>query len=130
MNIIQSELLAFQQHLASQLNLQRFHTIQEKQTQSEVEQFLQNNKYTFEREKRLSAQDIPDFYIKCPTSEQFIVLEVKTRYPKKRIYRQLERYSMHNSVHGIILLSGTSMGLPNEINGKPCLIVSLGEGWL
>lgn len=111
-----------------QLKKQRFSALQEKQTQNEVESFLGSSGYTFDREKRLSNRDIPDFFIK--TMHGNIVLEVKTRCPKKAIFRQLERYAKHDDVHGLILLSGTSMGLPSDITGKPCAIVSLGEGWL
>jgi hypothetical protein len=120
--------LLFQQSLAAQLRNQRFSTIQEKQTQLEVELFLIALNYSFQREKRLNEKDIPDFLISSPDGA--IVLEVKTRCPKKQIYRQLERYAKHESVVGLILLTGTSMGLPPVIERKPAIVVSLGEGWL
>lgn len=111
-------------HLSSQLRRQRFSTIQEKQTQADIEQFLISQGIHFEREKRLSEKDIPDFML------DGIVLEVKTRCSRKAIYRQLERYAQHEEVQGLMLLTGTSMGLPPDINGKPAMVVSLGEGWL
>ncbi|PMS08584.1 hypothetical protein C0Z17_29500, partial [Trinickia caryophylli] len=67
---------------------------------------------------------IPDFLING------IAVEVKTRSPRKAIFRQLSRYAKHEEVRALILLTGTSMQLPPEINGKPALVVSLGEGWL
>lgn len=121
-------MLKLQYELCMQLKLQRFSTIQEKQTQMDVEHYLRMIEVPFEREKRLSNHDIPDFFI--PSPEGNLILEVKTRFPRKAIFRQLERYAEHDVVHGIILLTGTSMGLPNEMNGKPTMIVSLGEGWL
>lgn len=120
--------LLFQQSLATQLRNQRFSTIQEKQTQLEVELFLITLNYSFQREMRLNEKDIPDFLINSPHGA--IVLEVKTRCLKKQIYRQLERYAKHEHVAGLILLTGTSMGLPFVIEQKPAIIVSLGEGWL
>lgn len=115
--------------LAEQLRVQRFSMSgQEKQTQQQVENFLSLMGYSFEREQRLTRQDIPDFLIDIPYGK--IAIEVKLRYPKRQIYRQLERYAQHDDVKGIILLTGTSMGLPSEIHGKPCVLVSLGEGWM
>lgn len=121
-------LLEFQYELSERLKLQRFSTAQEKQTQAEVQTFLLASGYKFEREKRLSERDIPDFFIHSPHGN--LVLEVKTRCPRKQIYRQLERYAAHVTVHGLILLTGTSMGLPVAIHGKPSVLASLGEGWL
>lgn len=114
--------------LASRLQQQRFSTTQEKLTQMEVERFLTSEGIRFEREKHLSDRDIPDFLIQTPFGN--VVLEVKTRYPRKAIYRQLERYAGHQEVKGLILLTGTSMGLPPMINGKPSIVASLGAGWL
>jgi hypothetical protein len=114
--------------VAAQLQQQRFVTVQEKRTQMDVEQYLISNGFQFEREVHLSDRDIPDFLIN--THLGGIVLEVKTKYSRKAIYRQLERYAEHQKVDGLILLSGTSMGLPRDINGKPAIVVSLGEGWL
>lgn len=114
--------------LASRLQQQRFSTTQEKLTQMEVERFLASEGIHFEREKHLSDRDIPDFLIKTQFGN--VVLEVKTRCPRKAIYRQLERYAGHQVVNGLILLTGTSMGLPPQIKGKPSIVVSLGAGWL
>lgn len=114
--------------LGHQLESERFSTTQEKQTQLEVEFVLKKLGYLFEKEKRLSVKDIPDFYIN--TEFGGIVLEVKTKYQKRAIYRQLERYAKHDNVDAILLLSGTSMRLPIKINNKPSQLISLGVGWL
>lgn len=115
-------------HLVEHLQQQRFNTVQEKRTQMDVERFLTSEGISFDREKRLSDQDIPDFIIHSQVGG--IVLEVKTRFARRAIYRQLERYSEHKVVDGLILLTGTSINLPSEINGKPAAVVSLGAGWL
>jgi threonine synthase len=114
--------------LAESLQLQPFSVAQEKQTQIEVERFLKQKGYRFEREIRLSEKDIPDFLVH--TERGGIIIEVKTRFARRAIYRQLERYAEHEKVHGLILLTGTSMKLPQEIKGKPSLVASLGAGWL
>jgi hypothetical protein len=123
-----SSLYSEMMKLADLLQRQRFNMVQEKLTQLEVERFLHQHAIQFDREHRLSANDIPDFLIYTKFGE--IVLEVKLHFPRRAIYRQLERYAAHDSVHGLILLTGTSMGLPQTIKGKPTLLVSLGAGWL
>ncbi|MFY0545474.1 hypothetical protein [Brevibacillus sp. H7] len=122
------EVMKSMYNLATMLQLQRFSTAQEKLTQMEVERFLTSEGIRFEREKHLSDRDIPDFLIQTQFGN--VVLEVKTRCARKAIYRQLERYAGHQVVNGLILLTGTSMGLPPEINGKPSIVASLGAGWL
>lgn len=122
------EILMFMQDLVRQIQLQKFRTTPEKSTQLDVEQYLKASGMNFEREKRLSEHDIPDFLIQSQYGG--IVLEVKTKCSRMTIYRQLERYAEHKEVDGLILLTGTSMGLPNEINGKPAMVASLGVGWL
>lgn len=123
-----NNLLGLMSDLAAELQKQRFNISQEKRTQMDVEQYLMSQKISFEREKRLSGEDIPDFFIF--TDHGNIVLEVKIKSPRKAIYRQLERYAKHHDVNGIILLTGTSMNLPSHINEKPAITASLGAGWL
>ncbi|MGG0939228.1 hypothetical protein ABHN11_24755 [Brevibacillus centrosporus] len=122
------EIIEVMSSLVEKLQLQRFSTEQEKLTQMDVECFLASIGICFEREKHLSDRDIPDFLIHTPAGS--VVLEVKTRCARKAIYRQLERYAQHQVVAGIILLTGTSMGLPPEIKGKPSVVASIGAGWL
>lgn len=122
------EILSEMIQLVQNLHLQPFVVTQEKQTQNQVEQFLSQHGYQFDREVRLTEKDIPDFLIHTERGE--ILLEVKIRSPRRAIYRQLERYAEHDNVHGIVLLTATSMTLPPEIKGKPSLVSSLGAGWL
>lgn len=107
---------------------QRVEMKDEKVAQEAMETALTDAGYEFKREHRLSGKDIPDFLI--IESGYSIVLEMKTRAQRMQIYRQLERYSKHQAVDGLILLSGTAMGLPEHINGKPAVFASLGRGWL
>jgi hypothetical protein len=48
----------------------------------------------------------------------------------RAIYRQLERYCLHERVGGILLATNVAMGLPVDIGGKPAAIAHLGRGWL
>lgn len=55
-----------------------------------------------------------------------IGIEAKLKWPARKIYRQLERYAESDAITGIILISGTAMGCPDSMNGKPIYFVSLG----
>jgi hypothetical protein len=59
-----------------------------------------------------------------------IAVECKLRGQRKAIYKQLRRYAHHNDVNEIVLITNTSMGLPQRIEGKPAYYASLGIAWL
>lgn len=123
-----SDLLTAMTKISRFCSTQRVEMKDEKVAQEAMETALTGAGYEFKREHRLSGKDIPDFLI--TESGYSIVLEMKTRAQRMQIYRQLERYSKHQAVDGLILLSGTAMGLPEHINGKPAVFASLGRGWL
>jgi hypothetical protein len=99
----------------------------EKHLQDGIEKAFLEGGVRFEREKRLSVKDIPDFVV-FPG----IVIECKMRNKGKKmaIYKQLCRYAECSEVTAIILASNVSMGLPPEINGKPVYAASLSAGWI
>lgn len=99
----------------------------EKHLQHDIEQALQISCLSFEREKRLSERDIPDFFVKGG-----IVIECKMRNKSRKIdiYKQISRYASYYEVKSIVLASNVSMGLPSEINGKPIYAASLSRGWM
>ena len=99
----------------------------EKHLQEGVERALTAAGISFEREKPLSARDIPDFFVAGG-----IVIECKMRNKARKIevYKQLCRYAEHAEVTAIILASNISMGMPGDINGKPAYVASLSQGWL
>lgn len=80
--------------------------------------------FDHEREVRLSAADRIDFMVGT------IGIEAKVRYAKRAIYRQLERYAAHDGISALVLITGTAMGLPPSIGGKPVFYVSLGRASL
>lgn len=76
-------------------------------------------------EYRLSETDRVDFYV--PPG---VVVECKIKGPALGVLRQLERYAEHDQVEALILYTSYWMRLPNEINGKPAIVVPAGLGWL
>ena len=92
--------------------------------QLSIEEVLTAAGEGFEREHRLSAADRIDFLLGT------VGLEAKTRCNKRVIYRQLERYAAHDAISALILVTGTAMGLPPSIGGKPVYLVSTGRASL
>lgn len=80
---------------------------------------------SFEREVRISATDRIDFL-----AAGGVGIEAKARYPRRAIYRQLERYAQQPSITALILVTGTAIGLPEAINEKPIYHVSIGRASL
>lgn len=101
----------------------------EKQTQADIEKAfaqLGGHNIGWQREYRLGDRDIVDFLI-----DGRLALEVKLkRHRKVEVFRQLERYADYSRVEATMLATNLSMGLPEEIAGKPAYYVSLGQAWL
>lgn len=97
----------------------------EKAVQAEISCLLDREGIRHRREVLLSEGSVVDFMI-----EGGIAVEVKLKASKRAVYRQCERYCEHEQVKALVLVSGTAMGLPPEIKGKPCWMASLGAGWL
>jgi hypothetical protein len=109
------------------LSRQRINLSNEKQAQQEIETVLTGAAITFSREHRLDNSDIPDFFL----SAWGLAIEVKLKGANKMdVFKQLRRYAKHDDVKAVLLVTGQAMGLPPEIEGKPCYYVSLGRGWL
>lgn len=96
----------------------------EKATQAKLEEVLRAHGFDFEREARLSAEDIPDFMVGS------LAVEVKLKGGKRDIYRQLCRYAEHERVARILLVTNAAMMLPPDINGRATYIANLGRAWL
>jgi hypothetical protein len=105
---------------ASQIDLSN-----EMVTQARVAQILSEAGFSFAKEFRFNGEDIVDFLV-----DGRIAVEIKIKGNRKAIYRQLERYSKHERVTSVVLLTAISMGLPMDINGKPAYVGSLSRGWL
>lgn len=97
----------------------------EKATQADIEKVLLASGLSFQREARLGPGDIPDFMV-----DDRLAIEVKLRGQRKQIYRQLSRYASYPQVDGLIFVSNISMSIPETIEGKPVMVVSLGRAWI
>lgn len=106
------------------LRRMRMRVSSEAALQQSIEEALTSIAIPFEREVRLSTADRIDFMVGS------IGIEAKCRYPKRSIFRQLERYAARPEITALILITGTAMGLPAEICGKPVFIVSTGRASL
>jgi len=113
------------QEFVSVISSRRLNLGSEKALQSEIAEVLTSMGVEFKREFKLSEDDIVDF--KFPNG---IVAEIKIKAPKRAIYRQCKRYCSHDLVTGLVLVTATAMGFPEEIDGKPCWVASLGRAWL
>ena len=103
----------------------RFDLTDEKRLQEQISQRFDHCGIAYEQEAHLSSKDIADFFVDGLAIECKLIGQ-----PKRGIYRQLARYAVHDSVTGILLVTNVSMGLPEDIDGKPAYFFSLGKGWL
>ncbi len=110
------------------LQRQRLNTTVEKSAQQQLAEQLEAAGYQFKREVRLSPADIPDFVVNLHGFS--VVIEMKAKAQRKAVYRQLERYAAHDSIHVLILFTATAMQLPERIGYKPTFVASMGAGWL
>ena len=113
------------QALAYQLRRLRLPVTTEEALQRALWDWLIASGLPVEREARLGPADRIDFLV-----DGDIGVEAKTRYSRRGIFRQLERYATNHPLRGLILVSGTYLGLPEEINGVPVFLVSTGRGAL
>ncbi|VXC63170.1 conserved hypothetical protein [Sphingomonas sp. AX6] len=93
--------------------------------QTSIETALTAGDVEFEREARLAPGERIDFL-----TTGGIGIEAKTRASRRAVFRQLERYAAIDTISSLILVTGTAIGLPESINGKPLFLVSLGRGAL
>lgn len=108
--------------LVRYLRAGRYVVSTEAKLQVSIAEWLTLGQIAFERERRLAPGERIDFFV-----EPGIGIEVKTRCNKRDIWRQLERYAAIQEVTALILMTGTAMGLPPAINGKPVFYVSIGR---
>lgn len=88
-----------------------------------VEKLLRKNGISYRREARIEGGRT-DFLL-----DGGIAIEIKKARAGKKAIEQIKRYSLSDSVRGIILLSKNECRLPEALNGKPCASVSYGKAW-
>jgi len=102
----------------------RFNLGDEKKLQADIASVLEDSDIQFEREKSLDDQGIIDFFFSG------IGVEIKIKGQKRAIYKQCKRYCDHEDIHFLILVTNVASALPEEINGKRCFVLSLGDAHL
>lgn len=109
-------------HVVVILRQYQFSFASEKDLQSDIAEVLRAESVEFQREYPLSPYGIVDFFI------DGVAFEVKIKGQKKAIYRQCRDYAKHDDVKAVVLLTAHSMGLPDEMEGKPAYVYSLTAG--
>lgn len=113
------------QEIISIIKAARLSLSTEKQAQNDLESVFSQRGIKYVREPHLSQRDIPDFMVGSTA------IEMKLRGArKKEVFKQLCRYAESDKVTSIILVSNLTMGLPENIEGKPVYFVSMGGAWL
>lgn len=112
--------------LLKTLSSYKFSLGSEAALQLQIAEALTQADIPFEREYRLSPKERIDFI-----SEGFgIEIKIKTSLSKKGIYKQVLGYAQHDCIKAIVLVTNKSIGMPEELNGKPCYVVNIGRSWL
>lgn len=111
--------------IAALLRRVRYRIGTEAALQASIAEALESSGASFAAEVRLAPGERIDFMI-----DPGVGIEAKVKCDKRAIYRQLERYAAREQVQALILVTGTAMGLPADIGGKPLFYVSIGRGWL
>lgn len=102
----------------------RFDVSCESTLQLQIAEVFQAAGIEFQREVNLSPGDRIDFMV------GEIGIEVKISGQAKAIYRQCVRYCTFDQVTMLLLVTNRAMGLPGELEGKPCYVHTLGRSWL
>jgi len=96
----------------------------EKAAQASIASAIAGVSPSLEREVRLSAESIIDFF------GEGLGIEVKISGSPMAIFAQIERYAAFDEVQWIILATSRAMRLPPLVKAKPAFVASLGRGWL
>lgn len=120
----ESRQIALMRQIESLAVLSPLRCFDEKQTQADFARALEDWNFEFKREHRLGPRSIIDFMV------EDVGIELKLRGQKRSILRQVQRYCEFKEVAALLLLTGTAMGLPPTIYGKPVRVLSVGRAWL
>ena len=109
--------------IAAVLKSNRFSLENEKTLQAEIADAFDSDGIEYQREAKVQGGVI-DFKCGC------VGVEVKIGGSKRAIFHQLQRYAEDETLDVLILATNIAMGMPERINGKPVMVVSLGSAWL
>ncbi len=95
--------------------------------QRAIAELLDSGGYTFEREVVLSPRDRLDFLVMEPEQQRGAAIETKIDGGVSALLRQLSRYTEHDRVTALIVVTTRSRhtNLPSTLGGKPLLCVPL-----
>jgi hypothetical protein len=78
----------------------------------------------FQREYRLSALSRPDFF----SLTLGLAIEVKIKFRRTEVLRQLHRYAEYDVVRAILLVTTRSCHMiPEHLNSKPIFVLNVGR---
>lgn len=111
-------------YIRTLLGSYRYSFQNERELQDGVAAALFDNQVQFARECALGKLDRPDFFL--PHSG--MVIEVKIKFPRSQVLRQLLRYAAYPQVQSILLITSRSChAMPDQLNAKPVLILNIGR---
>ena len=93
----------------------------EYEMQRALEAFFTDVGVSYQREKRLSESDRPDFILSL--GDNRIAVECKIKTTSYEVFKQVERYLSSDQIDGAILISRQLVQIPELINGKPCYFI-------
>jgi hypothetical protein len=96
----------------------------ESEVQAAIERALEEAGVRYSREVVLCPKCRLDFYI------DGLAIEVKLQGTAPSLIRQIHRYSMHNEVRELLVVTNLSRltQMPLELNGKPVRVQRVGYG--
>lgn len=115
------ELVNIFKNIQLALKNKKFNLSDEKLLQKDIALAFDESNINYKKEVRLDNKNIVDFMI----DNLAIEIKIQTKASKMSIYRQLERYSQHDKVHAILLITSKTIPLPKEINEKEIFVLSL-----
>lgn len=110
--------------LHSILSKYKFSINNEKVLQQEIEAVLKDHRISYGREFFLDEQSIPDFMV------EDIAIEVKIKGSKRDIYEQILRYSKHEDVNSVLLVTTKDIGNPPLYDNKKLVILNISKSLL
>lgn len=100
-------------------------TAEEYEIHNEIKKILNSSNIPFEYEYKLGPKNRIDFLVSGGVG-----IEVKKRRPNQsNVLNQLRRYSEFDEVQSLILVTGKSVFVPEDINGKAIKVLSLTHLW-
>lgn len=113
------------ENLVNILSAFKFSVQDEKETQNQIQNILEQHDIQFRREWKIGIGDIPDFF-----TGSGIVIEVKIKGRATDILKQCLRYSLYDAAKAIILVTNKLHGMPSELNKRPVYVINIGKAWL